>query len=115
VLEISCLNVIQPPDFLKKTVLTSDLIEEEKEQRYALWKKLIANFSDEQDFVQKIKFEVMVGNRLEKIEEFVKNQPIDPVIMGKKGKMVQKGLGSIAREVVRRIEIPMLIVDQVFL
>jgi nucleotide-binding universal stress UspA family protein len=113
VLEISCLNVIQPPDFLKKTVLTSDIIEEEKEQRYALWKKLIANFSDEQDFVQKIKFEVMVGNRLEKIEEFVKNQAIDLLIMGKKGKMVKKGLGSIAREVVRKVEVPTLMVDQV--
>lgn len=113
VLEISCLNVIQPPDFLKKPVLTSDFIKEEREQKYALWKTLIANFSDEKDFVQKIKFEIMVGNRLEKIEEFVKKQPIDLLIMGKKGKMVKKGLGSIAREVVRKVEVPILIVDQV--
>lgn len=113
VLEISSLNVIQPPDFLKKTVLNNDPIKEELEQRYTLWNKLIAKFSDEQEFVQKIKFEVTVGNRLEKIEEFVKNQAIDLLIMGKKGKMVKKGLGSIAREVVRKVEVPTLMVDQV--
>ncbi|QER42099.1 universal stress protein [Thermodesulfobacterium sp. TA1] len=111
--EVFCLNVIQPPDFIKKTFLNHDPLEEEINQRNRLWQEWLKSFSNNQEFIQKLRFEIAVGNRLEKIEEFVKKQQIDLLIMGKRGKMVQKGLGSIAREVIKKIEIPILVVDKV--
>jgi nucleotide-binding universal stress UspA family protein len=104
--ELKVLNVIPEIKIKDKNILNK-LIQEEKEKRKREWKNLI-NALD----VKETELEIKYGDRIKTIVETVKDNYYDLLIIGKTGKMLNTGLGSITKELLKKIQIPILIVEK---
>lgn len=83
------------------------MAEEEKEIKKQ-WDELINSLD-----LPKINFsfEITCGNRLEEILKKVSEEKIDLIVMGRRGKILQTGLGSVSKAVIKNAKIPVLLVN----
>ncbi len=108
--KIKILNVISRIQIMDK-ILEKEVLEEERLQREKEWQNLL-NSLDEKQLVKNLEFFIKYGEKNKEIMEIIETDYPDIVIIGKRGKIVKAGLGSLTRELLRTLEIPLLVVEK---
>lgn len=110
--KIVCLNIIPYIGSFLSLEIRERVIQEEKEKREKAWQTLqnIFEFYKLKNKIE-IHFEISTGERLECLNTFIKKYEPDLLILGKRGKVVKSGLGSFSKEVIRKIELPILLIN----
>ena len=49
---------------------------------------------------------------MEKIKEFVEKEGADLLILGKKGKRIENGVGSTSKDLIKQVKIPVLLIEK---
>lgn len=96
------INPLQSPD---KTCSVQFVEERQKEMRTE-WEKLIEKYPS----LAEVPFITVCGDRVESIIKFSKEISADLIIMGRRGRILNIGLGSLSRAIIKNSEIPVLLV-----
>ncbi len=107
--ELKILNVI-PKIKVKDRKVREEILKKEKSERERLWENLV-NSLEKSEKINNFNFEIAYGNRLKEIFENVRLNSPDLLIVGKTGKNIKSGLGSITKELLKKTQIPVLIVE----
>ncbi len=105
--ELLVLNVVNALDLMDNTCRLRYFSEREKEIQRE-WESLLQHLSVPQI---NFRFECRCGNRLEEILRTVAEENIDLIIMGRRGKVLQVGLGSVSKAVIKNTNIPVFLVN----
>lgn len=104
--ELKVLNVI-PEIKIKDKNMLNKIIQEEKEKRKKDWENLI-NILNKKE----LEIEIKYGERTKTIVETLNDNSYDLLVIGKTGKILKTGLGSITKELLKKVQIPILIVEK---
>ncbi len=105
--ELLCLYVINPLESPDKTCNIQYVTEREKEIK-GNWEELLSNLQiPEINF----SFETICGNRLDEIMKKVEEESIDLIIAGRRGKILQTGIGSVSKALIKTSKIPVLLAN----
>lgn len=107
--KIRCVNIIPETKTSLPQEIKDKMIEEEIEKRKKAWENLKER-SGLRNIKTELSFEIFVGDKLDILKNFIKTYEVDLVVLGKRGKTIKAGLGSFSREVIRKLETPMLLV-----
>jgi nucleotide-binding universal stress UspA family protein len=105
--ELIVLYVINPLESPDKTCNLQYVTEREKEIKEN-WKNLL-NTIKPPDI--NFRFETVCGNRLDEIMQKVEQESIDLIIVGRRGKILQTGIGSVSKALIKTSKIPVLLVN----
>ncbi len=105
--ELIVLYVINPLESPDKTCNLQYVTEREKEIKEN-WKNLL-NTIKPPDI--NFRFETVCGNRLDEIMQKVEQESIDLIIAGRRGKILQTGIGSVSKALIKTSKIPVLLVN----
>ncbi|MFN3504585.1 MAG: universal stress protein [Caldimicrobium sp.] len=105
--ELTILYVISPLESSDKTCNIQFVSEREKEVK-GEWDTLLKTLSLPQ---VKFRFEILCGERLNEILKKASEEQVDLIVMGRRGKILQFGIGSVTKSVIKNTSIPVLIVN----
>lgn len=105
--ELKVLNVINPIEIADKSC-DSLYISEKKSEINEKWEKLISelNFSG-----VNLTFEILCGNRLDEIIGKMEYEKPDLLVLGRRGKVLKTGVGSVSKALLRVSKIPIYLVN----
>jgi len=110
--QVRIINVI-PELNIKDLQLKKRVLEDEIENRKELWKKFLTHLSlDFPDSSDRLELVIETGNIVEKIKEFVEKEGADLLVLGKKGKRIENGVGSTSKDLIKQIKIPVLLIEK---
>lgn len=105
--ELIILYVINPLESPDKTCNLQYVTEREKEIKEN-WKNLLSTLKPPDI---NFRFETLCGNRLDEIMQKVEQESIDLIIVGRRGKILQTGIGSVSKALIKTSKIPVLLVN----
>lgn len=105
--ELTILYVISPLESSDKTCNIQFVSEREKEVK-GEWDTLLKTLSLPQ---VKFRFEILCGERLNEILKKASEEQVDLIVIGRRGKILQFGIGSVTKSVIKNTSIPVLIVN----
>lgn len=109
--DLKVLNVI-PEIKVKEKSLKDKLIEEEKSRRKEMWENLIRSLTEDKK-IENPDLQIEYGDRVKEIIKLVNHFSPDLLIIGKTGKILKSGLGSVTKELLKVLSIPIFIVESV--
>jgi len=107
--ELKVLNVI-PKIKVKDKKLKEEILKSENSERKRMWENLVSLLEESEKTIN-FDFEIVYGDKLKEILERIEIYSSNLLIVGKTGKNIKSGLGSITKELLRKIQIPLLIVE----
>lgn len=107
--QIKCLNIIPEIKPSLPSEIKDKLLEEEKEKRKRTWEQIKERLNLE-NMKTELPLDIFIGDKLDVLRDFIETHEVDLIILGKRGKMIKAGLGSFSKEVIRKLEIPVLLV-----
>lgn len=105
--ELIFLYVINPLESPDKTCNLQYVTEREKEIKEN-WKNLLNVIKPPEI---NFRFEAVCGNRLDEIMQKAEQESIDLIIAGRRGKILQTGIGSVSKALIKTSKIPVLLVN----
>lgn len=105
--ELIVFYIINPLELADKTCNIMYVSEREREVKKQ-WEELLHTLSPPQ---VNYRFETTCGNRLDEIMKRVSEEKIDLVIMGRRGKVLKIGVGSVSKAVIKNLSIPVFLVN----
>lgn len=105
--ELKAFYVIHPLELADKSCDSIYFFEREKEVK-ALWENLIGELNPQGI---KLSFEVLCGNRLDEIFRKMEEEKPDLLILGRRGRVLKIGLGSVSKALLRFSKIPIYLVN----
>ncbi|PMP65750.1 MAG: hypothetical protein C0190_06420 [Thermodesulfobacterium geofontis] len=109
--ELKVLNVMAEIKIKEKS-LKDRLLEEEKVKRKEMWGNLINSLAKDEK-IENLNLQIEYGDRVKEIIKSIKNFSPDLLVIGKTGKTLKLGLGSVTKELLKVLPIPILIVENV--
>lgn len=106
---IKCLNIIPKIRPSLPSEIKDKMLEEEKEKRQRAWEHIKEKLALE-SMKAELSLDIFIGDELDVLRDFIETYEVDLIILGKRGKMIKTGLGSFSKEVIRKSEIPVLLV-----
>uniref|UniRef100_A0A7V4JPX2 Universal stress protein n=1 Tax=Thermodesulfobacterium geofontis TaxID=1295609 RepID=A0A7V4JPX2_9BACT len=108
--QLLVLNVV-PEIKIKNNKLKKEILEEEIAKRNELWNNLLNSLDEAKK--EELNFQIKYGEKTNEILKTINEFWPDLLIIGKTGKIVEFGLGSITKELLKKVPIPILIVENI--
>lgn len=108
--QLMILNVI-PKIKIKNRKLEKEILEEEIAKRNKLWDNLLKSLGETEK--EKFNFQIKYRDKTKEILKTINEFLPDLLIIGKTGKIVKFGLGSVTKELLKKVSIPILIVENI--
>jgi len=108
--QLMILNVI-PKIKIKNRKLEKEILKEEIAKRNELWDNLLRSLGETKK--EKFNFQIKYRNETKEILKTINEFLPDLLIIGKTGKIVKFGLGSVTKELLKKVSIPILIVENI--
>ncbi|MFN4132332.1 MAG: universal stress protein [Caldimicrobium sp.] len=105
--ELIVYYIINPLELADKTCNIKYVSEREREVKKQ-WEDLLSSVKPPE---VNLRFETTCGNRLDEILKKVSEEEVDLVIMGRRGKVLQIGVGSVSKAVIKNLSIPVFLVN----
>ncbi|AEH23156.1 UspA domain-containing protein [Thermodesulfobacterium geofontis OPF15] len=108
--QLIVLNVISEIK-IKNHKLKEEILEEKRAKRNELWNNLLNSLEEAKKEV--FNFQIKYGKKTNEILKTINEFSPDLLIIGKTGKIVEFGLGSVTKELLKRVSIPILIAETI--
>lgn len=108
--KVKVLNVI-PQIQIKDKLLEKEALEEERLEREKKWQNLLKGLNEKKS-LKNLEFFIKYGEKNKEITKIIRTDHPDILIIGKRGKVIKTGLGSFTKEILKTLEIPLLIVEE---
>ncbi len=108
--KVKVLNVI-PQIQIKDKLLEKEALEEERLEREKKWQNLLKSLNEKKS-LKNLEFFIKYGEKNKEITKIIRTDHPDILIIGKRGKVIKTGLGSFTKEILKTLEIPLLIVEE---
>ena len=108
--QLMVLNVV-PEIKIKNKKLKEEILEEERAKRNELWDNLLRSLGEAKK--EEFNFQIKYGEKTNEILKTINEVSPDLLIIGKTGKIVEFGLGSVTKELLKKVSIPILIAENI--
>jgi len=108
--QLMVLNVV-PEIKIKNKKLKEEILEEERAKRNELWDNLLRSLGEAKK--EEFNFQIKYGEKTNEILKTINEVSPDLLIIGKTGKIAKFGLGSVTKELLKKVSIPILIAENI--